>query len=320
MSDNANKKLKLVFAGTPDFSVPCLKALIEHENVCGVMTQPDRASGRGKKIQFSPVKATALEHNVPVLQPSTLKDRAVEPQLQQWQPDLIVVIAYGLIIPQWLLDLPRYGCINVHASILPRWRGAAPIQRAIESGDAETGITIMQMDSGLDTGDMLLKSITPITETETGQSLHDKLAEQGAPLLLEAIQQIKSDSLEASSQDDKLANYAHKLSKQESRLDWQKSATQLERTIRAFTPWPGTFFVHNDVSCKVHRAECLDNKTSENTAPGTVLDFSKHGLDVATAEGVLRFTVLQWPGKKANPIHDFYNANQTLFTAGQVLE
>jgi len=231
--------LRIVFAGTPEFAAAPLKALLDTPHqIVAVYTQPDRPAGRGQKLMPSPVKQLAVENAIPVLQPPSLKDAAAQAELAALEPDLLVVVAYGLILPQAVLDIPRFGCINSHASLLPRWRGAAPIQRAVQAGDAESGVTVMQMEAGLDTGPMLLKVRTPITADDTGGSLHDRLAELGPPAVIEAIAGLASGTLMGEVQDDALANYAHKLNKDEARIDWSRPAIELERPIRAFNPWP----------------------------------------------------------------------------------
>jgi methionyl-tRNA formyltransferase len=298
--------MRILFAGTPDFSVPPLQALLdEKHDVCAVYSQPDRPAGRGRKLQASPVKQLAMAHDIPVYQPLSLRKVEAQTELAALEADLMIVIAYGLILPQAVLDMPRKGCINVHASLLPRWRGAAPIQRAILAGDSHSGITIMQMEAGLDTGPMLLKQTCPITVDDTGQSLHDKLSQQGADALIQALRQF--DDLQAESQDDTQSNYAKKLSKAESQIDWQKSAVVLDRQIRAFNPWPSSQAVIEDVTLKVWQAEVLNEKS---IAPaGTLLRGSKLGLDVATGDGVLRITTVQSAGKRRMSVVDFLNAH-----------
>ena len=232
------KALNIIFAGTPDFAAVALAALLESEhNVIAVYTQPDRPAGRGRKLKASPVKQLALEHNLPVLQPTSLKGAEEQQQLADFQPDLMVVAAYGLLLPKVVLETPRYGCLNIHASLLPRWRGAAPIQRAILAGDSESGVTIMQMDEGLDTGGMLYKLTTPIDDGDSAQQLHDRLAELGADALLQTLAKLPG-GLEPEPQDEAQATYAKKLDKQEAAIDWTHSARQITRQINAFNPWP----------------------------------------------------------------------------------
>lgn len=244
--------LRIVFAGTPEFAAAHLKALLDTPHqIVAVYTQPDRPAGRGQKLMPSPVKQLAAENAIPVLQPPSLKDAAAQAELAALEPDLLVVVAYGLILPQAVLDIPRFGCINSHASLLPRWRGAAPIQRAVQAGDAESGVTVMQMEAGLDTGPMLLKVRTPITAEDTGGSLHDRLAELGPPAVIETIAGLASGTLMGEVQDDALANYAHKLNKDEARIDWSRPAIELERLIRAFNPWPICHSTLNEAPLKV---------------------------------------------------------------------
>lgn len=303
-----SEKLKIIFAGTPDFSVPPLQALVasDHE-VIAVYTQPDRPAGRGRKLTPSPVKQTALEHDVPVYQPKNFKAEEDLALLESLGADLMVVVAYGLILPQRVLDAPRLGCINIHASLLPRWRGAAPIQRAIHAGDAESGITIMEMELGLDTGPMLLKKVCPIETGETGGSLHDKLSMMGAEALMEALPGIADGSLTPEVQDDTLANYASKLEKAESRIDWSRSAIEIDRQVRAFNPWP---VAQADLDGKALRIwDSSPQAGGEELTPGQVIAQSKEGIEVATGNGVLKITMLQMPGKRAMSAADFLNAN-----------
>ncbi len=231
----------VVFMGTPDFAVPALQQLIAHHTVVGVVTQPDRPAGRGKQVQMSPVKQTALAASIPVFQPEKLRRTEAVETLKQWQADVYIVAAFGQILPQSVLDIPAHGCINIHASLLPRWRGAAPIQAAIRAGDAESGITIMKMDAGLDTGPMLAKHAIALAPDETGQSLHDKLCIIGGELLIETLPRYLRSEIKPQAQDDALATFAPRIEKNEGRIDWSQPATQIERLVRAFTPWPGTF-------------------------------------------------------------------------------
>lgn len=255
--------MRIVFAGTPDFAATALRALLatDHDLVA-VYTQPDRPAGRGRKQQFGPVKQTSVDAGIPVYQPTSLKDDAEQQRLRDLQPDVMVVAAYGLILPQAVLDIPRLGCLNIHASLLPRWRGAAPIHRAIEVGDAETGITIMQMAAGLDTGDMLLKLRTPIHDDDTGGSLHDRLADMGGKAIVEALAALDSRGLTAEPQDDSLATYAHKLSKDEAHIDWQANAVDIARKVRAFNPWPGTDGELDGQRVRIHEAFAVDDTSS----------------------------------------------------------
>lgn len=307
------KPLNIIFAGTPDFAARHLQALINsHHNVIAVYTQPDRPAGRGKKLTASPVKELALAHNIPVYQPGSLRKEPAQQQLAALDADIMVVVAYGLILPKVVLDTPRLGCINVHGSILPRWRGAAPIQRALWAGDKETGVTIMQMDIGLDTGDMLLKTYLPIEDDDTSASLYEKLAQQGPDALLQALEGLANGTLAAEKQDEALANYAEKLSKEEARLDWTKSATQLWQEVRAFNPWPVSYFEHQGNTIKVWQTQV--STTSSNAAPGTIISASKKGIEVATGDGVLTLLSMQLPGKKPLSVADILNARGEWFT------
>ncbi|MDI5877191.1 methionyl-tRNA formyltransferase [Shewanella xiamenensis] len=307
------KPLNIIFAGTPDFAARHLQALINsHHNVIAAYTQPDRPAGRGKKLTASPVKELALAHNIPVYQPGSLRKEPAQQQLAALNADIMVVVAYGLILPKVVLDTPRLGCINVHGSILPRWRGAAPIQRALWAGDKETGVTIMQMDVGLDTGDMLLKTYLPIEDDDTSASLYEKLAQQGPDALLQALEGLANGTLAAEKQDEALANYAEKLSKEEARLDWTKSATQLWQEVRAFNPWPVSYFEHQGNTIKVWQTQV--STTSSNAAPGTIISASKKGIEVATGDGVLTLLSMQLPGKKPLSVADILNARGEWFT------
>ena len=307
------KPLNIIFAGTPDFAARHLQALINsHHNVIAVYTQPDRPAGRGKKLTASPVKELAVSHDIPVYQPGSLRKEPAQQELAALNADIMVVVAYGLILPKVVLDTPRLGCINVHGSILPRWRGAAPIQRALWAGDKETGVTIMQMDVGLDTGDMLLKTYLPIEDEDTSATLYEKLAQQGPDALLKALEGLANGTLAAEKQDEALANYAEKLSKEEARLDWSKSATQLWQEVRAFNPWPVSYFEHQDNTIKVWQTQV--STTSSNAAPGTIISASKKGIEVATGDGVLTLLSMQLPGKKPLSVADILNARGDWFT------
>ncbi|MDG9782748.1 methionyl-tRNA formyltransferase [Metapseudomonas otitidis] len=308
--------LRLVFAGTPEFAAEHLKALLgTPHQIVAVYTQPDRPAGRGQKLMPSPVKQLALQHGLPVLQPPTLRDPAAQEELRALAPDLMVVVAYGLILPQAVLDIPRLGCINSHASLLPRWRGAAPIQRAVQAGDAESGVTVMQMEAGLDTGPMLLKVTTPITAGDTGGSLHDRLAQLGPQAVVQAIAGLAAGTLLGEVQDDALATYAHKLNKDEARIDWSRPADELERLVRAFNPWPICHSTLDGQPLKVLAAEPAEGRGQ----PGQILDVSKDGLTVACGEGALRLTRLQLPGGKPLAFADLYNSRREQFAPGQVL-
>jgi methionyl-tRNA formyltransferase len=317
--------MKIVFAGTPDFAVPTLQALLDSPHqVCAVYTQPDRPAGRGRKLTASPVKALAMTANIPVYQPENFKQADDAAQLAALNADLMVVVAYGLILPQAVLDIPRLGCINVHGSLLPRWRGAAPIHRALMAGDAKTGITIMKVVKKLDAGDMLYKVECPITATSTSSGLHDQLAAMGAAGLIAVVSQIERGTAIAEPQDETLVTYAHKLEKNEAVLDWQKSAIELDRQIRGLNAWPVAQTIFKGEVLRVWRSEVIDK--SSDLLPGT-LDCADHALDVATGDGVLRLLEVQLPGGKRIAGKDFLNAHQAdgLATArkqelGQCLE
>ena len=311
-------KLKLIFAGTPDFAARHLAALLssDHE-VVAVYTQPDKPAGRGQKLTASPVKELALAHNLPVYQPASLRKEEAQAELAALGADLMVVVAYGLILPKVVLDTPRLGCINVHGSLLPRWRGAAPIQRSIWAGDAETGVTIMQMDVGLDTGAMIRKVTCPIATDETSASLYDKLAELGPQALVDTIDAMAAGETAAEAQDDALANYAEKLSKEEARIDWSMEAIAIERCIRAFNPWPISWFEVADQTVKVWQAAVIDSDHGQPA--GTLLKADKQGIDIATGKGVLRLLTLQPPGKKAMSVTDLLNSRRDWFEPGTQL-
>ncbi|MBY8036087.1 methionyl-tRNA formyltransferase [Vibrio fluvialis] len=313
-----SQSLRIVFAGTPDFAARHLAALLssEHE-VIAVYTQPDRPAGRGKKLTASPVKNLALEHNIPVYQPENFKSDEAKQELAALNADIMVVVAYGLLLPKAVLDTPKLGCINVHGSILPRWRGAAPIQRSIWAGDSETGVTIMQMDVGLDTGDMLKIAMLPIEASDTSGSMYDKLAELGPQALVECLSDIAQGTAVAVKQDDALANYAQKLSKEEAKIDWTLTAQAIERCVRAFNPWPMSHFAVADNQIKVWQARV--EAGSSNQAAGTILKADKTGIYVATGEEILVLESLQIPGKKALPVQDILNARASWFEVGSQL-
>lgn len=308
--------LRILFAGTPEFAAAHLQALIDAGlNIVGVYTQPDRPAGRGHKVAMSAVKQLALQQGLTVYQPEKLRSVEAQQELAALKPDLMVVVAYGLILPQAVLDVPRLGCINSHASLLPRWRGAAPIQRAIEAGDRESGVTVMQMEAGLDTGPMLLKVGTPISPADTGGSLHDRLAELGPPAVLQAIEGLAAGSLSAEAQDDTLATYAHKLNKQAAALDWQRPAAELDCLIRAFNPWPLAHASLDGKQLKVWAAQTAEGAGT----PGEVLACSKEGLLIACGQGALLLTRLQLPGGKPLAFSDLYNARREQFAPGLLL-
>ena len=306
--------MRILFAGTPDFALPSLRVAAQHHEVVAVYTQPDRPAGRGRGLTASPVKREAIARGIPVLQPETLKGERAQDVLRQLAPDLMVVVAYGLILPRKVLAIPRHGCWNVHASLLPRWRGAAPIQRAIEAGDADTGVCLMQMEAGLDTGPVLLSQSTPIHAEETGGQLHDRLAELGAQVLGDGLGLLRAGMLPVPCpQPEAGVTYAHKLGKGEARLDWGQSAEVLARKVRAFEPWPVAEAVVAGERLRIHGAIAID--LNHGAAPGTLLAASRQGIDIACVQGALRLRVIQREGGKAITAADYLNARRDLASA-----
>lgn len=299
--------MKIIFAGTPDFAVPALLMLLgsEHE-VVAVYTQPDRPSGRGRKLQPGPVKQLALSADIPVFQPINLKQEEDVAQLKTLDADLMVVVAYGLILTQAVLDVPRLGCINIHGSLLPRWRGAAPINRAIMAGDKQTGVTIMRVVKQLDAGDMLLKIACEIGDQETASELHDRMMVMGAEGLRKTLELMQANQLSPEKQDEALVTYAHKLDKSESALDWTRSAGDLVRQVRGLNAWPVAQTKLQGKVMRVWQVEVVD--INSNATPGLILDDNKH-IDVVTGDGVLRLLEIQMPGKKRMQVVDFLNAH-----------
>lgn len=303
--------MKIIFAGTPQFAASALAALHEQHQIVAVLTQPDRPAGRGMHTTASAVKQLAVQHDLPILQPATLKSEETQQQIAALHADVMVVAAYGLILPKAVLQLPHHGCLNIHASLLPRWRGAAPIQRAILAGDSETGITIMQMDEGLDTGDMLLRQSCPIAENDTAQTLHDKLSEMGAHSILEALRLLQKNSLMPVRQNNDDASYAAKLSKAEAHIDWRLDAHQIERAVRAYNPFPVCHARLNGVMIKVWQVALdVDNRPVPGTgdSPGLVTGADKSCITVACGSGSLRLLQLQRPGGKAQTAAQFLQA------------
>lgn len=313
------EKLNIVFAGTPDFAAKHLSVLLESGfNVVAVYTQPDRPAGRGKKLTASAVKEVAVAHNIPVYQPENFRSASSLEQLAALNADLMLVVAYGLILPKAVLQTPKLGCLNVHGSLLPRWRGAAPIQRAIWAGDAQTGVTIMQMNEGLDTGEMLSKVSCPIASNETSASLYEKLAQQAPLALVDTINKLVKGELTAQLQDENLACYAKKLSKTEALIDWSAEGAFIERCIRAFNPWPMSYFILSGEAVKVHQASLL-TLASEKPV-GTIISADKKGIQVVTGKGVLNLEVIQLAGKKAMSVQDILNSRRELFALGHNLQ
>lgn len=309
--------MRIVFAGTPDFAAHHLDALFTSgHQVVGVFTQPDKPAGRGNKLASSPVKVLAASHNIPVYQPKSLRSAESQQLIAELDADIMVVVAYGLILPQAVLDMPKLGCINVHGSLLPRWRGAAPIQRALWAGDTHTGITIMQMDIGLDTGDMLHKIECVIEPEDTSANLYNKLAKLGPVGMLTTLEQLASGTAHAEVQDEALVTYAEKLSKEEARIDWSLPASQLERCIRAFNPWPMSYFLINEQPVKVWHATVLAQQS--RALPGTLISATKNGIQVATSDGILNILQLQPAGKKNMSAQDILNSRREWFTEGTV--
>jgi methionyl-tRNA formyltransferase len=289
--------LRIIFAGTPEFAAQHLQALLDSSHqVVSVYSQPDRPAGRGRKLTVSPVKTLALEHSIEVQQPLTLKDPQTQHVLASYKADIMVVVAYGLLLPQVALDTPRLGCINVHGSLLPRWRGAAPIQRAILAGDATSGVTVMQMEAGLDTGPMLLKTGIPITLADTSASLYKKLAELGCNSLVKVLNGLQSAKLTAEVQDNAEANYAAKLTKAEGAIDWHQSAQQISLQVRGLNSWPVAYSDWQDNRLRIWMAHAIES--SGNQPAGTLVTLDKTGLEVVCGRGHLKITQLQWPGGK----------------------
>jgi methionyl-tRNA formyltransferase len=312
----SSPSLRIIFAGTPEFAAIHLEGLLQSRHqVVAVYTQPDRPAGRGKKLQSSPVKKRAEEAGIPVFQPASLKPEQAQQELAQIGADVMVVVAYGLILPQAVLDIPHIACLNVHASLLPRWRGAAPIQRAIEAGDDETGITIMQMDAGLDTGNMLAGESCVIGQNSTAASLHDELAQIGVPLLLDVLKTLPEHLAAGQQQADELASYADKILKPEAQIDWSEETQLISRKIRAFNPFPVCHTFIGDDRVKIHLASPHD-ESSQETAPGTIVSASSEGIVVACGSGQLCITQLQLPGGKPLTAEQVLHAKSTLFAPG----
>ena len=309
--------LRIIFAGTPEFAVPPLQRLTENGfSPVAVLTQPDRPAGRGRRLQASPVKQAAQDQGLPVLQPESLRNPESRELITELRPDLMIVVAYGLILPGAVLEIPAHGCWNIHASLLPRWRGAAPIQRTIEAGDRESGICIMQMDEGLDTGPVIQRVRIPLDGTETGGSLHDRLAREGADALLDCVRRLaEGGTVAATPQAEEGSSYARKLEKSEAQIQWHEPADVLERRIRAFNPWPVAWCMIGDERTRIWSASCRDMDHGRD--PGTVLSAGPEGIDVATGGGVLRLLELQRPGKRRMSASDYLNARRVPETLGE---
>jgi methionyl-tRNA formyltransferase len=306
--------LKIIFAGTPDFAATHLQALIRQHDIVAVYTQPDRPAGRGKKLTASPVKLLAAQNNLDIYQPQSLKDAEQQAILARLKADIMVVVAYGLILPQVILDTPRFGCINVHGSILPRWRGAAPIQRAVEAGDNETGITIMQMDAGLDTGAMLTITRCTVDANETSGSLYNKLAALGGPALLGTLDKIKAGTAVATAQDNDQSTYAKKIDKIEALINWSESAAIIDRRIRAFNPFPAAYTEIGGQRVKIWGAQVA---SEQQASPGQILAADNNGLLVACGQGCLLLTEIQLAGKSRMPVSEILRSRAELFAPGK---
>lgn len=308
--------MKIIFAGTPQFAIPSLMALIEAQyEVCAVYTKPDKEAGRGLKLTESAVKKAAQSLNLPIYQPHTLKDDAAQKEIAQFGADVFVDVAYGLLLPKEVLAMPARGCINLHPSLLPRWRGAAPIQRAILAGDTVTGVTIMLMDEGLDTGDILKQELITIEKTDTAHTLECKLSDLGAKTLISVLNELKSNHIKATKQDNSKSNYAEKIEKNEAQINWNQSAIEIDRMIRAFNPRPIAYSSIDQNTLRVFKSAPLEENT--NFPPGTIIKSDKNGIDVAAKQGVLRLIEIQLENSKAMKVYEMLNSKKDLFMAGK---
>ncbi len=311
--------LNIVFAGTPEFGLPSLEALLQSPHqIKAIYTQPDRPAGRGRKLQASAVKEWALEHQIPVYQPLNFKTPESVAELAQLNPDVLLVIAYGLILPRAVLEIPRLGCINVHASLLPRWRGASPIQHAVLHGDNESGVTIMQMDAGMDTGDMLCRAECPISSSDTAGSLHDRLAQISAKPLLATLDALANNQARPEVQNNELATYAGKINKEDALINWQDSAMNIDRQIRAFNPWPIAYTIIGEEILRIHQGQIIEMECVQT--PGTIISLDKKGMLVATGSDGLLVTKIQFSGAKAISVADWLNSGKTQLHTGLILQ
>lgn len=314
------KPLKIIFAGTPQFSLPCLQALHQAgHDICAVFTQPDRPAGRGQKAQASVIKQWALEKHLPVYQPETLRTPDIQTVIAELKADVMVVVAYGLILPKIVLELPKMGCINVHASLLPRWRGAAPIQYAIHAGDEITGITIMQMDTGMDTGDILTQEPTPILATDTSDTLFHRLSVIGAKLLTETLERLQNNDIQPIQQNPEQVTYASKINKTQAKINWHESSRQISQNVRAYQPWPIAFTKLGEELVKIHQVRLIDDYSS-NAQPGTIIAHQPNELWVKTGDGVIAIENWQWPNQKIISLKDWLIHKASLAPVGALFE
>ena len=312
--------LRIMFAGTPDLSAVVLNELLKtNHNIVACLTQPDKPAGRGKKLSSSPVKQLAIEKQIPIFQPETLKNKDFEELLKKINVDIVIVVAYGLIIPKHLLNIPKYGFINIHMSLLPRWRGASPIQHAILAGDQETGVTIMQMDPNLDTGDILSMVSFSIQEQDTSSSLQVKMCNIGAIELIKVLEDLPNYRKNAKKQNHTKATYAHKIKKIDAKINWQETTKIIMQKIRAYYPYPIAFIEYKDLNIRIWHASTLDSNLENNHSPGTILNTTKNGIDVATKDGIIRLEKIQLTGKKALEVREIIKAKYDLFAPGNIL-